>query len=184
MGGGIHNNKVGTLTVANSTIANNSIFGLWDKGGGVFNSGQATLRNATIALNEVHGANASGGGLYNLPTFGNTQLRNTLVADNSAPSAPDISGQVTSSFSLIGENSGATVTDNGGTLQDFSAGLDPNGLQDNGGPTKTIALGAASVAINAGDNDLAQNLTFDQRGLGFDRITDVIVDIGAFEFGS
>src|SRR5207244_553846 len=71
--------------------------------------------------------------------------------------------------------------------------LDPNGLQDNGGPTKTIGLAVGSPAIDAGDPNFDPSaftppLTTDQRGAGFDRVSKgkaasatAIVDIGAFE---
>ncbi|MDA1017577.1 MAG: hypothetical protein O3A00_24350 [Planctomycetota bacterium] len=62
---------------------------------------------------------------------------------------------------------------------------DPNlaALADNGGPTRTFALNAGSPAIDAG-NAAASSLVTDQRGTGFGRVTNSIVDIGAFEFGS
>ena len=52
-------------------------------------------------------------------------------------------------------------------------------LQDNGGPTFTHALLTGSPAIDAGDNTDAP--LFDQRGPGFPRIVNGIIDIGAFE---
>src|SRR6185369_7977586 len=60
-------------------------------------------------------------------------------------------------------------------------------LANNGGPTRTHAVGAGSPAINAGSNANAvdQNgaaLTADQRGSGFPRINSGTVDIGAYEF--
>ena len=60
-------------------------------------------------------------------------------------------------------------------------------LADNGGPTFTHALVAGSPAIDAGNNADAiivpegTPLETDQRGIGFDRIINAIVDIGAFE---
>ena len=59
-------------------------------------------------------------------------------------------------------------------------------LANNGGPTQTIALLAGSPAIDAGSNALAVNaqgmpLVNDQRGLGFARIVNSVVDMGAFE---
>ena len=64
-------------------------------------------------------------------------------------------------------------------------GLDPNGLQQNGGPTETIALVSGSPAIDAGSNALAVDpqgdpLTTDQRGPGFPRIGFGTVDIAHF----
>src|SRR5208337_1134584 len=66
-------------------------------------------------------------------------------------------------------------------------GLDPNGLQNNGGPTQTIALVTGSPAIDAGSNALAVNPTTDQRGAlrgpaGLNAGT--TVDIGAYEASS
>src|SRR5205823_3549799 len=52
-------------------------------------------------------------------------------------------------------------------------------LKDNGGPTKTMALLPGSPAIDAGDNK--DTPEFDQRGPGFPRIVNDIIDIGAFE---
>jgi hypothetical protein len=53
-------------------------------------------------------------------------------------------------------------------------------LQDNGGPTQTMALLRGSPAIDAGDNTDAP--MWDQRGPGFPRIEHGIIDIGAFEY--
>jgi hypothetical protein len=55
--------------------------------------------------------------------------------------------------------------------------LDPNGLQNNGGPTKTIALLASSPAINAGND--ANAPARDQRYY----LRNGSSDIGAFEYG-
>jgi hypothetical protein len=52
-------------------------------------------------------------------------------------------------------------------------------LRDNGGPTPTMALLPGSPAIDAGDNTGAPK--WDQRGEGFDRIVNGVIDIGAFE---
>ena len=52
-------------------------------------------------------------------------------------------------------------------------------LADNGGPTQTHALLPGSPAIDAGDNTDAPE--WDQRGIGFPRIVNGTIDIGAFE---
>jgi hypothetical protein len=51
-------------------------------------------------------------------------------------------------------------------------------LADNGGPTQTHALGAASPALNAGAN--LTGLAVDQRG--FARVFGTAADIGSFEY--
>ena len=56
--------------------------------------------------------------------------------------------------------------------------LDPAGLQDNGGPTETIALIAGSPALNAGDNTVVTSGTDPD---GNPRIVNDVVDIGALE---
>jgi hypothetical protein len=61
------------------------------------------------------------------------------------------------------------------------ADLNLGPLEDNGGPTQTIALGPGSVAIDAGDNAAAAGLITDQRGPGYPRIVNGRVDVGAFE---
>jgi len=53
-------------------------------------------------------------------------------------------------------------------------------LQDNGGPTLTHALLADSPAIDVGNNRYATD--WDQRGPGYPRIVNGIIDIGAFEY--
>jgi hypothetical protein len=85
------------------------------------------------------------------------------------------------SNTLLGVGDGAIGIPNGsaGNL----VGLDPKlgPLQDNGGPTPTMALLPGSPAINAGSNPL--NLTADQRGYT-PRAAGGAPDIGAFEFGA
>jgi hypothetical protein len=56
-------------------------------------------------------------------------------------------------------------------------------LENNGGPTQTIALLPGSLGIDAGSNALVPvGVTTDQRGAGFDRIINGTVDMGAYEF--
>ena len=189
-GGGIESE--GPLTIVNSTIAANSGADPNDYvGAGIDeNGGTLTAVNCTIAAND-------GGGLY-VGGGSPATLDNTIVALNTdgtgigAP-ADDIagSGSVSGSNNLIGTggSGGLTNGSNGNQVGVANPGLDPNGLQWNGGPTQTIALLAGSPAIDAGSNALAVDangnpLTTDQRGLGFSRIVNKVVDIGAFETGN
>jgi len=194
-GGGIGN--FGPLTAVNSTLAYDSAD---DGGGGIFNnlpSGLVlTTVNSTIAYNTV-AVGGSGGGLD--PYGGTAILDNTIVALNtsgtsSSATPDDIStyegGVVSpsSAYNLIGSGgSGGLTNTNGNQVGVADPGLDPNGLQNNGGPTQTIALLPNSPAIDAGSNALAVDpttglpLTTDQRGAGFPRIVGMEVDIGAYE---
>jgi hypothetical protein len=182
-GGGIH--ESGSAILINSTVANNRATG---SGGGINDAGGASLKtyNVTIAGNRA----AVGGGLANVPTSGASwALRNTIVGDNTAPVAPDVSNgfgaQISGGFNLIENTSGAT---GGSFLASDQLGVDPKlgPLQDNGGPTFTMALLAGSPAIDMGSNsNLLPGMTTDQRvfvarivngGISF------TVDVGAYEF--
>ena len=52
--------------------------------------------------------------------------------------------------------------------------------QNNGGPTSTLALLSGSPAIDAGDNASPPDV-YDQRGPGYLRISNGVIDLGAFE---
>jgi hypothetical protein len=54
-------------------------------------------------------------------------------------------------------------------------------VQDNGGPTRTHALLPGSPAIDAGDPNPVDPPEWDQRGPGFPRIVNGIIDIGVFD---
>jgi uncharacterized repeat protein (TIGR01451 family) len=137
------------------------------------NSNTTTLANSLIALNTVTagtGGNGAGSGQPGSP--GST-------------SGPDVLGTaVSSDHDLIGNSSGFSGTPNNGDILDpdpSTIGLDPQGLQDHGGPTKTIAL-VSGPAIDAGNSDAVGLSSTDQRG--FARIVGKGVDIGAYEVGA
>ena len=174
-GGGIEND--GTLTLINSTIADNSASS--GVGGGINNTGTLTLINTTVAGNTAY----NGGGLG---ASGVLTLANTIVADNTLSgggTAPDFFGNVTtdSGNNLIGDSSGS-----GGFAQ-ISDLLNVNPLLSSlgfhSGPTQTMTLLPGSPAIDAGDDSLAfwggNPLTVDQRGMP--RLVGTAVDIGAIE---
>jgi hypothetical protein len=178
-GGGIMNDH--TLTVSNCTFNGNSADGgsfTSGSGGAIYNfSGLMTVTSTTVSGNSAAGVTGSGGGIA-----GGGNLWNTIVAGNAAPLAPDVAGTVQSQgHNLIGDGTGGSgfmATDLVGT---FDNPIDPllGPLQDNGGPTQTMALLPGSPAIDAGDNTNAPD--WDQRGVGYPRIVNGIIDIGAFE---
>ena len=169
-GGGILNRN-GTVTVQRSTLSGNTA----DFGGGIDNSNTLTVQNSTLSGNTAH----FGGGIDNEGTL---TVQNTIVAKNHASRGIDISGGVNAIFSLLGSTSGATLlVGSHNNLLNVDPHLGP--LQNNGGPTMTMALLANSAAIDAGDDSVTgppNGLTADQRGHA--RKVGKHVDIGAFEF--
>ncbi|MEM9537125.1 MAG: choice-of-anchor Q domain-containing protein [Cyanobacteria bacterium P01_E01_bin.45] len=182
-GAGVLN--TGTVTISNSTLSGNvanadTQIGAYPAyGGGLYNLGTATLKNSTISGNSVSKSLGKGGGIYNKE--GVINLASTIVGDNiSSDNNPDIinnEGTVSAQFSLIED--GVITEDLGNNIIGIDPELDPAGLQDNGGPTPTIALQPNSPAIDAGSNP--DSLDFDQRGESFDREINGQADIGAFE---
>ncbi|MGH7267032.1 MAG: choice-of-anchor Q domain-containing protein, partial [Candidatus Rokuibacteriota bacterium] len=176
-GGGLQNVQSATATVVNSTVAYNAS---GSGGGGIRTSGPAlTLVNTTIARNTD--TSDSGTGAGGVREAGGTLIvRNGVVADNTVgPATPaaqaDVSGTpAESSNTFVGTTDGAA---------------DLGVLQDNSGPTLTMAPFPGSPLIDSGGNTLAttQGLTTDQRGAGFARIVDgdgngtATVDRGAVE---
>jgi len=170
-GGGIFNN--GTLTVSNSTFSGNSAA---FNGGGIFNAGTLTVSNSTLSGNS---AAFNGGGIRNNGTL---NIANTIIANST--SGGDFSG-----FGTVNLISGATAANNLVTQAGLSAwattvttgDLNLGTLQNNGGPTFTMALGAGSSAIGTGSatiSNAAPISGLDQRGYTRSATTP---SIGAFE---
>jgi hypothetical protein len=132
----------------------------------------------TIAGNSAPG---SGGGISH-PVGGAVHLKNSIVADNTAPFAPDISGDVTSdNYNHFETTAGAFIF---GTTSHNTTGFDPQLglLQNNGGPTLTQLLAQASPLRNTiplNTNGCGSAVTTDQRG--FIRPAEGACDKGAVE---
>ena len=173
-GGGLANED--DIVIVNSTISGN--VARQDNGGGLrirrFTS--LTLDNSTVANNT---AGTQGGGIFFADQAFASTMRSSIVADNTAPASADMGsgeGIVVSGSNNLVETRGALLTLAVDTLTS-----DPllQVLANNGGPTRTHALGSGSTAFNRGTNTL--NLATDQRGPGFPRNANGGVDIGAFE---
>jgi hypothetical protein len=178
-GAGIWN--FGTLSIQNSTIANNTS-GAESQGAGIYNDGLLFLDNCTLSGNTA-GESSSGGGIFNEDVDGATvSVANTIIAQNSAPAGPDFAGTfVSRRYNLVGNttgNTGATADD----LINVNPLLGP--LQNSGGNTATMALLPHSVAIDHGDpafdaNAFTPPMLTDQRGAP--RMIENRLDIGAYE---
>jgi hypothetical protein len=153
-----------TLTIAGSTLTGNSA-GLF--GGGFTNYGTATITGSLITGNNAqYGSEINSIGTTNLNAF-------NLIGDSSKTTAQ----------ALLVVSAGANdilATSDGTNPKALAAILAP--LANNGGPTQTHALVAGSPAINAGNPSFTSPPDFDQRGVGFDRVSGGRTDIGAFEF--
>lgn len=176
-GAGIYNftyTKQASLTLNNSTVTGNSANSgkLPSSAGAIGGSGTVSINNSTISGNSA----ASVGGIYDAAT-----VQNTIVANNS------------------GGNCAGTLTSNGYNLSsddtcNFNGPGDMNNtdpllgsLQNNGGPTQTMALLPGSLAIDAGNpsgctDGQGHLLKTDQRGQTRpDKEDSGGCDIGAYE---
>jgi hypothetical protein len=178
-GGGILD-EGGTHFFLTSTISGNSVTITGtssDNGGGaIYGFGTSQLSSLTIAGNH---SNVPGGAILNR---GALQFENTIVANNSASPAGNCAG--TGTFTSDGFNLESANTCG------FSAGTDRvnkdpqlGPLQNNGGPTPTMALAAGSPAVDAGTctDIIGAVVPIDQRGVTRPQPTGGKCDIGAYE---
>ncbi|MBI2410346.1 MAG: DUF5011 domain-containing protein [Candidatus Kerfeldbacteria bacterium] len=176
-GAGIHGYE---FTLLNSTITDNSALvtngesygaGIMTEGGG-----RVTIMHSTISNNVSH---QSGSQIYN---FSSTPIMMSGSIVNSEESVENC--DIYDSTISVTDSGGYNI-DNGNSCG-FSEStdqvntdplLDENGLADNGGSTLTIALQAASPAINVVPETACLNLV-DQR----DVARDSLCDVGAYEY--
>src|SRR5216683_3158815 len=190
MGGGIYVDG-GVVSVQKTTLSNNRATG-GDGGPGLFGYGGYG----------GFGAPGLGGGIYvaggSVEVFQNTLSANGSRGGDGGQGGTTVEGLCPGGEGGNGIGGGLLVSGGdvevqhstlfanqatGGSGFDATDLLDVNPrlgpLQDNGGPTLTHAPLEGSPAIDAGDNTDAPE--FDQRGEGFPRIVNDIIDIGAFE---
>lgn len=185
LGAGIGNG--GTITIKNSTITANSVSGPFGAGfgGGIGNTGTATVINSTITGNTASGW---GGGIGN--EAGTLAVYSSTIAENTEGFGGGITNYngatLTIENAIVSGNSGKNcyggITSKGYNISDdrscsFSSAGDINNtnpmlgpLQNNGGPTQTMALPSGSPAIDAGNpsgctDSQGHLLNTDQRGL-------------------
>ena len=213
-GGGIENGP-GTVTINNSTVSNNTAYGgRGAGGGGILNSGTVTLNNTTVAYNSATAGSATGGGIENSsepPQTAVLRVNNSTLAHNTVSGGTalgggvyNLGGNVTVQNSIFAHNSPGGNCSGGVTSEGYNLSSDgtcklPNTgdlnktdpklgpLQNNGGPTQTMALPSGSPAIDAGNpagctNSNGQLLSTDQRGMPRPDPEDSGgCDMGAFE---
>jgi len=159
--------------IVNSTITDNVANGLL---GGVYAYAGLTLSNSTIAFNvAVDGLTTPRVPAGVQAYYGPLTMNSTIISNNVAAGGEyDLYafGAVSGTNNLVMSSSSSPP----GTL---TADPDLQGLADNGGATKTLALLPTSVAIDAGNNVFGAST--DQRGAGFARVGGGQADIGAFE---
>jgi hypothetical protein len=169
-----------TLTIRNSTIANNTAA----SGGAIASSRPVYLANSTIANNFADAG--AGGVLFQLvgilDSAGILDVQSTIIGANTAGENATLALDLAADDTLTVTGSNDLVVDAGAiALPADTISADPmlGPLQDNGGPTHTLALLEGSPAIDAGSNPF--DLAFDQRGDGFPRVAGAAADIGAIE---
>ncbi|MGE3268709.1 MAG: choice-of-anchor Q domain-containing protein, partial [Chloroflexota bacterium] len=180
-GGGLYNQGGTTVTLVNTTVANNT----GHTGGGLWVYGDAVLANVTLSGNQaVNGGGISGNGAMT--------ARNTIIANNTATITANCSilAPTSQGFNLVFPGTGIDTC--GFTQGTDKRNQDPKlgPLQNNGGPTETMALGSRSAAIDAGSTATPGSggtacSASDQRGtarpVDGDGISGPRCDIGAYE---
>ncbi len=196
LGGAILNDQ-GSVSIVNSTLAENSAVGGTGAtagqglGGAVFNlNGSVSADSATIAGN-------TGGGVYNLGYLGDdsgdpsghTYVASTVLTNSILANSTGGSDLVSNAPATVGGGSANTATSSvnasdhdlvetrSGTITGVPLTSDPGlgALAANGGLTQTMAITASSPAFNAG----ATAQAIDQRGIP--RPQGAADDIGGFE---
>jgi hypothetical protein len=141
-------------------------------------TGTVVCVNSTLALNNVQGGTGPtnngaslGGGIFS--TNGSVTLINTILTNGAA--GTNFSGVLVDGGHNLSSDGSCNFT-NTGSLNNTDPLLGP--LQDNGGPTPTMALLAGSPAIDAAD--ATNSPILDQRGIV--RPVGPAPDMGAFEY--
>jgi hypothetical protein len=185
--GGAINASGGILTLTNCTFSGN----IATSTGGAINvtsTAGASINSCTISGNTSTNA---GGGINVNGTTPTCSMVNTIVGGNISTNqtSEDVASTSTATFTSGGYNLIQVTTGSLIVAQSTDiTGVSPQltALANNGGPTNTMELAAASPCIDAGT---AGSLTTDQRGTGFARTFDDTAvanvndgtDMGAFE---
>lgn len=197
-GGALFNDGGAAPVLTNVTFDSNSASGF--RGGAMVNQdgGSAVLKNVTFYNN----SGGDGGAVYNtdsLASFTNVTFSGNTASGSGGAMYNDQYATITIDNSIMWGDGSSEVVNNGGgvvTIRDsvhqgacasgsscsnvFNADPFLGPLQSNGGPTKTMALGAGGSALDAGND--ATCATTDQRHVS--RVSPpqgAHCDIGAYE---
>jgi hypothetical protein len=196
MAGGVYAGGIATdsLNISDSTISGNRAYyqSLNTYIGGVFSSVSTTVQNSTIAFNTATRGIQSGRAFAPGLVVSNTgsggsniavDLESSILSNNTYGATEDDFSAISPTGSTV------TITSNNNIIR---ASLGPQrpatvttacpllgSLRDNGGSTQTHALLSHSPAIGVGANPT--NLSDDQRGPGYPRMSGSTTDIGAYE---
>jgi hypothetical protein len=173
--GGAFYTSGGTLTLNNSTVTGNSAYRCLKI---CSYTSSAIVNGANLAMNNSTVSGNSGGGIVD---SGTATLQNSIVSNNSGTNC---SGTITShGYNLSSDDS--CKFDGPGDMNHINPML--GALQDNGGPTQTMALLPGSPAIDAGNpsgctDGQGHLLKTDQRGAPRpDKEDKTGCDMGAYE---
>jgi CSLREA domain-containing protein len=205
-GGGVlvgYTQPSSSFSLTNSTIASNTAGhggnggvpngggGFGGDGGGLWLSDAGTIVYDTITQNHAGsggflgggGAQArdgGGGGLWIQSSQPTASAANTLFASNTTGGgAQNCASSPPGSVADGGHNLSFPDSTCPGSNGDPALGP----LQDNGGPTQTMALGGASAALDQIPYGTASCPAVDQRGVSRPYPAGGLCDIGAFELG-
>lgn len=164
------------IVVDRSTFARNKAL---EGGAAQLEMGRLEFRDSTIADND---ATFDGAGLAtnqdNAIRVGGSILANDANGDNCFNKIASLGSNLDSDGTCAFENRGDLV----------SSRIELGPLADNGGPTLTMAIGAASAAIDAGHPGRCAQNPVDQRGaarpVDGDGDGTKVCDIGSFEYGA
>lgn len=187
LGGGLFNINgevfaTNTTFFANQANVGGSLYNLTHddtEGVQVIGDATAVLRNSIFESSLLpNSENAAVDEIHNVVVVNSESSSGVFLASIDVQSP-----NITNGGGLVNENgdvsAGGLITETGTAI----VGV----LENNGGPTRTLALAAGSSAENAGDSAAAVDpstgatLTTDQRGTGFTRDSGGRVDLGAFE---
>lgn len=189
-GGGMSLSMKYDLLIENSTISGNRLQAGASQPAGGLGSGLGlkylSSEPGTITLNStIVGGNTSTGSFVNsFGTYGSFPALRDLNIGTPDP---------TDALTIAGANNLVTTVDSRITLPGDTLSSNPQlaPLANQGGvvsgaaggsgtaPNQTMALYQGSPAIDTGNN--LNNLDYDQRGIGYPRVTGASADIGAFE---